>query len=291
LQAAQPDRERVATQLREAADAMAEVRSGLGDTASAGSAAAGSGAQVAVQQQAPQVTVQQPQPQVTVQQPAPQVTVQQPAPQVTVQQPQPQVTVRQPEPQVTVQQAEPQVRVQRQGEPQVTVQREGQPQVTVQREGQAQTDMQRQGTQTGQRTGAEQRTGASATPAPAQSGASRPAPAAATQATGMDLQSVQSLIGTNVYGANGREAGEVENLLIDSAGRVRAAVVEWGGFLGIGERQAMVPIERIQLGGQNGRATLDMTREELEALPRYDRNSVAGYASERGWGDGARLYR
>jgi hypothetical protein len=103
---------------------------------------------------------------------------------------------------------------------------------------------------------------------------------------------VQRLIGTNVYGTNGREAGEVRNLLIDGNGQVRAAVIEWGGFLGIGEKEAMVPIDRLQLGsGNNDRVTLAMTREELEALPRYDRNRVADYARERGWGEGLRLYR
>ena len=84
----------------------------------------------------------------------------------------------------------------------------------------------------------------------------------------------------------------MRNLLIDNSGRVRAAVVEWGGFLGIGERQAVVPIERIRLGqGGNDRAQLTMTREELEALPRDDRDRVADHGRERGWGEGLRLYR
>ncbi|MCW8088312.1 PRC-barrel domain-containing protein [Sabulicella glaciei] len=201
--------------------------------------------------------------QITVQQPAPQITVQQPAPQVTVQQPAPQVTVRQPEPQVTVQQPQPQVNVQ-QAQPQVNVQQPGQPQVTVQQPGQPQANAPRPGTQT--------------TPA--------------TQTTGVDLQSVQSLVGKNVYGPSGREAGEVRNLLIDRSGRVRAAVIEWGGFLGIGERQALVPIERIQLGAsQSDRAQLNMTRDELEALPRYDNDRIAEYGRERGWGEGLRLFR
>ncbi|MCW8088487.1 PRC-barrel domain-containing protein [Sabulicella glaciei] len=103
---------------------------------------------------------------------------------------------------------------------------------------------------------------------------------------------MQGLVGKNVYGTNGREAGEVRNLLIDRSGRVRAVVVEWGGFLGLGERQALVPVERIRLGAnQNDRAQLNMTREELEALPRYDSDRVAEYGRERGWGEGLRLYR
>lgn len=136
-------------------------------------------------------------------------------------------------------------------------------------------------------------TGATAaTPAPAQSAGSPPQQTAASPAAGVPLRSVQDLIGTNVAGADGRDAGELRNLLIDSQGRVRAAVIEWGGFLGIGTREALVPIERIQLGRDGSdRAQLDMTREELEALPRYDRDRAAAYGRERGWGEGLRLHR
>jgi hypothetical protein len=196
-------------------------------------------------------------------------------------------------------QGEPQVTVQRQGEAQVTVQRQGEPQVTVQRQGQAQveTRQQSQAQATQQREQraqpqADQRTGAATTPAPAQSAGSQAQQAAASPAAGVPLQSVQRLIGTNVYSSNGRESGEVRNLLLDREGRVRAAVIEWGGFLGIGEKEALVPIERLRLGeAGNDRVTMTMTREELEALPRYDRNNVAAYGRDRGWGDGARMYR
>jgi sporulation protein YlmC with PRC-barrel domain len=111
-------------------------------------------------------------------------------------------------------------------------------------------------------------------------------------AAGVPLQSVQSLVGTNVIGANGREAGEVENLLIDRSGQVRGAVVEWGGFLGIGERRAVVPINQLQVGaGNDNRARLEMTREQLEQLPRYERDRLAEYGSRYGWGEGLRLFR
>jgi sporulation protein YlmC with PRC-barrel domain len=149
------------------------------------------------------------------------------------------------------------------------------------------------GTLAGHVGGSDQRTGATTqAPAPAQSGSAQPQQAATSPATGVSLQSVQNLVGRNVVGSNGREAGEIRNLLVDNAGRVRAAVIEWGGFLGLGERQAMVPIERIRLGqGEDDHAQLTMTREELEALPRYDRDRIAEYGRERGWGEGLRLYR
>lgn len=114
------------------------------------------------------------------------------------------------------------------------------------------------------------------------------------QAAGMPLMSVQNLIGTNVVGADGKDTGEIQNLLIDGNNRVRAAVVEWGGFLGIGDRSAVVPIDRIQLGsaaGGTGKAELTMTKGELEKLPRYDSSHAHDYGREQGWGDSIRLFR
>jgi len=280
LQGQQPEPQRVRTQVDEAAQSLAALRGEMGGVADTAAAAGGAaaGARIAVQQPAPQVTVQQPEPQVTVQQPQPQVTVRQPEPQVTVQQPQPQVTVQQPEPRVTVQQAQPRVQVQETGQPQVQVQETGQPQVQVQQSGQPQADVERG-------------TGATAQPHPAQSDSAVEQTAATATRAGVPLGSVQALVGTNVVGADGQETGEVENLLMDNSGQVRAAVVQWGGFLGIGERRAVVPIDRIQLGAAGDRARLNMTRQELEQQPRFDRSQVAAYGRDHGWGEGVRLFR
>lgn len=247
LQGDQPDRQKAATELREVADAVASLRGGM-DSANASSGNA-SGARIAVQQQAPQVTVQQP---------APQVTVQQPQPQITVQQPPPQVTVQQPQPQVTVQQAQPQVHVQQQGQPQVTVQQGQQHSSSQGNTNSTTTNTQRNATNQ----------------------------QAAAANAGVPLTRVQSLVGTNVVGADGKDAGEVQNLLIDSTGQVRAAIVQWGGFLGLGESSAAVPIDRIQLGASgNERARINMTKEELERLPRYEKGNAASYGRDQGWGD------
>jgi hypothetical protein len=267
LGGAQPNREQASSRMGEAVEAIATLQREMGGGSVATTSGSASGAQVAVQQRAPQVTVQQPRPEVTVQQPRPEVTVQQA------------------QPQVRVQQAEPQVTVERQGQPQVTVERQGQPQVNVQRQGEAQVNVERERQQQQQAA-----TGTTVTPAPAPSRSTQRT--ATTPSAGVPLASVSALVGTNVVGATGQDAGEVENLLIDKAGNVRAAVVEWGGFLGIGQRRAMVPIEQIELGaGGQDRARLNMTREELEALPRYDRNNINEYANSQGWGEGVRLHR
>jgi hypothetical protein len=105
------------------------------------------------------------------------------------------------------------------------------------------------------------------------------------------LSRYANLVGTTVIGADGAGSGQVENLLIDGNGQVRAAVVEWGGFLGIGTRRAVVPLERLRFSAADDRARMDLTREELEALPRYEANRLAEHARDGGWPDGVRTYR
>ncbi len=123
--------------------------------------------------------------------------------------------------------------------------------------------------------------------------AAKTASATPAAAPGVPLARVTSLVGTNLLGPNGNnDVAQLENLLVDGQGNTRAAVVEWGGFLGIGERRALVPIGRIQFGTtQNDRARITMTREQLEQLPRYDRDRLADYSRENGWGEGVRWYR
>lgn len=53
----------------------------------------------------------------------------------------------------------------------------------------------------------------------------------------------------------------------------------------------MVPMEQIQLGAEGERARIKLTREQVEALPRYDRDRLVDLGPERGWGEGLRLFR
>lgn len=218
------------------------------------------GAQISVDQARPQVAVQQPAPDVNVRQPAPQVTVQQPRPEVTIQQPKPEVTVNQPRPEVNVTQAEPQVQVERQGEPQVNVQQQGQPDVTVTRPDNQQQDRTRSQS-TAQSTSQQETSG--------QSGAAQTASA---PIQGMPpTMTAEEVIGRDVYSAAGDDIGEVEDLLIDpQSGQVQQAVISVGGFLGIGDRDVAVNLDRLSFDGQRDAVVVDTTRDQLEQMPVFE---------------------
>jgi len=283
LQGERPDMARARTQVDEVLVVIPIFRAELG-----------AGAQIVVREGAPTVSVQQAQPIVTIVQPEPVITVIVPQPEIVVRQAQPQVTVQMPEPQVTVRMPEPQVRVienQTQpqvqvtpGQAQVQVQR-GEPQVRIERQGQPVIRFEQQGEAQAR---AEQPAQMAAQQAP--SGTAAVAPGAAS-GVGMPLARAESIVGTKVVGANGRDSGEVENLLIDRSGQVRAAIIEWGGFLGLGQSRAVVPIDQLRFGAAGERVRMDLTREQLERLERFDRNRLADYGRDQGWGDNIRLYR
>ena len=67
---------------------------------------------------------------------------------------------------------------------------------------------------------------------------------------------------------DGDDVGDVEEVLATADGTVTAVAAEVGGFLGVGERDVIIPLDRLTL--QDDDLVLDMTREEIEALPTWD---------------------
>lgn len=80
--------------------------------------------------------------------------------------------------------------------------------------------------------------------------------------------SVGEIDDMEVFGANDEEVGEVERVLATTEGTVAAVVVEVGGFLGIGDKEVIVPLDRLRRVGDL--LTTDLTEEELEQLPEWE---------------------
>lgn len=79
-------------------------------------------------------------------------------------------------------------------------------------------------------------------------------------------------IGKPVYNRADERIGEIEELLMDGEGRVMAAVVGVGGFLGIGERDVAVAYRSFTMSrDKNGAPKLmvDLTKAELEKASEY----------------------
>lgn len=76
--------------------------------------------------------------------------------------------------------------------------------------------------------------------------------------------------GWKVVDSNGDEVGDVEGLMIDEAERrVRFLEVGSGGFLGIGEKKRLIPVEAIARI-EDDRIHLGHERGHVAAAPAYD---------------------
>jgi hypothetical protein len=78
------------------------------------------------------------------------------------------------------------------------------------------------------------------------------------------------IIGTNVVSMQDETIGSIQDLIIDEEeGRITAAVLGVGGFLGFGAKNIAVDWNELQINHDGQEITLDLTREEADAAPEY----------------------
>ncbi|MGE3711196.1 MAG: PRC-barrel domain-containing protein, partial [Hyphomicrobiaceae bacterium] len=80
-----------------------------------------------------------------------------------------------------------------------------------------------------------------------------------------------NLIGTKIYNAQNESIGSINDLLLDSSGSIDRVVVGVGGFLGMGERNVALKFSDVDVrkDGKSYRATVSLTKTQLEALPQW----------------------
>ncbi|NYS26231.1 PRC-barrel domain-containing protein [Rhodobacteraceae bacterium 2376] len=76
-----------------------------------------------------------------------------------------------------------------------------------------------------------------------------------------------------VYGRNDENIGSISSLQLGSDDKITHAVVDVGGFLGIGAHSVLLPFEQLNVqretGGSTVRVNLDTTKEKLKSLPHH----------------------
>ncbi len=78
---------------------------------------------------------------------------------------------------------------------------------------------------------------------------------------------LDSLLGREVTTRPDALEGRIVDILVDRTGKIRAAVVEFGGFLGIGTRKIAVDWGALRL--ENGGIVADVGRDQLRAAKEY----------------------
>jgi hypothetical protein len=97
------------------------------------------------------------------------------------------------------------------------------------------------------------------------------APAAIDAKVGPLEGAVEPVLGKKVQGAKGDDLGRVVDVLADDSGRVRAAVIEFGGFLGVGNRRIAVDwsLLRFHPEDEAHALVLSVSVKTLQSVPEY----------------------
>ena len=83
---------------------------------------------------------------------------------------------------------------------------------------------------------------------------------------------VEGILGRQVLSAADENMGRIVDVLVDRSGLVRAAIIDFGGFLGVGSRKIAVDWNALhfpQPGKPGSRIALELTRDQVKAAPEY----------------------
>ncbi|HEX2337228.1 MAG TPA: PRC-barrel domain-containing protein [Hyphomicrobiaceae bacterium] len=83
---------------------------------------------------------------------------------------------------------------------------------------------------------------------------------------------LESVLGRDVTTTPEGDAGRIIDLLVDRNGSVRAAVVEFGGFLGIGTRKIAIEWQAFRFSGRA--IAVEVSREQVRAAPEYKSRDI-----------------
>ena len=93
-----------------------------------------------------------------------------------------------------------------------------------------------------------------------------------------DLIASERVEGTEVYNRDGERLGTIKNFMVGKRdGRVRYAVLSFGGLLGMGERFHPLPWDVLTYDTEKGGYVVDLDKEILKNSPSYERGSEPTY--------------
>ena len=117
---------------------------------------------------------------------------------------------------------------------------------------------------------------AAMTAALAEDAADKSAPAVSAPATPevtiLNKHEVEGVLGREVRSAADENMGRIVDVLVDRSGQVRAAIIDFGGFLGVGSRKIAVDWNALHFpppSKPGGRIALELTRDQVNAAPEY----------------------
>jgi PRC-barrel domain protein len=114
-----------------------------------------------------------------------------------------------------------------------------------------------------------------ATPAPAATEQPAPAVKVAPPPASVTIiapREAHGVLGRDVRSPTEEDMGHIVDIIVDRTGTVRAAVIDFGGFLGVGSRKIVVDWNALHFGQVNKKGdsiTLELSKVQVAAAPEY----------------------
>jgi hypothetical protein len=97
-------------------------------------------------------------------------------------------------------------------------------------------------------------------------------PAPPPSVTIIGAREAHGVLGRDVRSPADEDMGHIVDVIVDRGGVVRAAVIDFGGFLGVGSRKIVVDWNALHFGHVTDKGdsiTLELTKEQVNAAPEY----------------------
>jgi hypothetical protein len=88
----------------------------------------------------------------------------------------------------------------------------------------------------------------------------------------LSAREAHGVLGRDVRSAANEDMGKMVDVIVDRASTVRAAVIDFGGFLGVGSRKIVVDWNALRFGrvaDKTDSVTLELTKDQVKAAPEY----------------------
>jgi hypothetical protein len=89
-------------------------------------------------------------------------------------------------------------------------------------------------------------------------------------ATVVDGEQLESVLGIQALSATGDDMGRIVDIIVDRSGQIRAAIIDFGGFLGVGSRKIAVDWRSLHFNPKKaGTVVVNLTKDQLRVAPVY----------------------
>ena len=85
----------------------------------------------------------------------------------------------------------------------------------------------------------------------------------------LDKHLILGVLGKDVKSAKNEDMGRIVDVIVDRSGQTVAAIIDFGGFLGVGSRRIAVAWDALHFAPESDQITLDLTRDQVKAAPEY----------------------